>query len=360
MSRIRTFDQRDIPAVCSLRRKAFDRTTNLEQRDLERYYMELFFANPLATAEFPSFVAEDEDGQIAGFIGVLPRPMTFLGKPLVAAFATELMVSPERRGLIGIALMRKFFSGPQDLCLADAANGSARAIWERLRGEAVHAYCLDWHLPLQPWRQATSELMKGNASGRVRKWLLPAWRALDMVTTGSRSDAIAGPRTTANRLSEITTGQMTKLLPEFMSDRSLIPAYTESSLSWIVSQLALKSRFGRFKARMVRNADGREIGWFLYYVNRGGLSQVLQIVPAKGQWRAVIQALVADAASEGVVTLTGRLDPKHMAEFAAAGCTARFSPASFLVRSARMDLLSCINRGDAFISRVDGEWCVNS
>lgn len=360
MSRIRAFERCDIPAVCLLRRRVFGRTSIFNRQDLEEYYMELFFTNPMATAQLPSYIAEEEDGGLVGFIGVLARPMTFRGRPIMAAFATEFMVAPERRGLVGFALMRKFFAGSQDLSLADAANCSARAVWERLRGEAVHACCLDWHWPLQPWRQATSELMSGSASGRIRKWLLPALRVLDTMSIGTAAAFSQGQNCDANVLSDLTIEQMTRLLPQFMSDRELIPAYTDSSLFWLLGQFERKDRFGRLKMRMVQNPDGQDLGWFSYYVNRGGLSQVLQVVPKKGQWRAVMQALIADAASEGVVTLTGRLDPKHIADFAVAGCTARFAPASFLVQSSSQELLSCIHRGDMFISRIEGEWCVNS
>lgn len=360
MNKIRQFVPDDISAVCALRRRVFERTVHSEAGDLERYYHELFFKNPLVDAGFPSYVAEGPTGSVIGFIGVMQRPMSFRGQSLKMAIGTEFMVDPSHRGLVGLELMRRHLNGPQDLSFADSANHKARVVWEGLRGETARIYCLDWFLPLQKWRLATAGLIAGRVSRRLQHWLSPVCRVMDRLTEPATLLNQSEVAPNADDAIGVTAEKIARLFPGFSGGRSLVPVYSEPTVAWLIAQLAAKRRFGILRSRLVRDDSGRDIGWFIYFLNRGGVSQVLQIAAARGRAERVMQSLVADAIKEGVKTLTGRMDPVIMSELGAIGSTVKFAPAYALIHSRNPEVLACIHRGDAFLSRLEGEWCVNS
>src|SRR5882724_1865475 len=79
--RLRPFHPDDIPAIVALRRRAFrfgQRTTPVA---LAAYCEEIFCRNPWRDPDLPSLVYEDDEGVLAGFLGVVPRPMWYRGAP---------------------------------------------------------------------------------------------------------------------------------------------------------------------------------------------------------------------------------------------------------------------------------------
>lgn len=54
--------------------------------------------------------------------------------------------------------------------------------------------------------------------------------------------------------------------------------------------------------------------------------------------------------------ISGRVDPRFIADFSGAHCKCRLDGPWMLVHSRRAELREVIQRGDAFLTRLDGEW----
>jgi hypothetical protein len=360
MKRIRQFEPADILGVCALRRRVFRTTIHAEPGALEEHYRELFFGKPFSEAEFPSFVAEDSSGMLVGFIGVIPKPMICGGKELKLALATELMVDPSARGFTGIELMRRHLSGPQDLTYSDVTNAASRLISERLGGEVATLYCLDWHLPLQSWRHATIELMSGPVARQLRRLMYPVWRAADTLSRRTLFQNEKQAQIPEYREEPLSGARISALLPLICTDRPLFPLYSEDAANWALTQLTAKKHYGLLRARLILDEHGQAIGWYIYFANRGGTSQVVQIAARRRHLRVILSALIRDATNEGAVALAGRVDPPAIGELSALGCTFRHAPAFVLIHTMHPEVLATFRKGDAFLTRMEGEWCMNA
>ncbi len=355
MATIRIFAERDIPAVAALFGRVYPEHRWHSQVACEAYFREMLFNNPWRSLQLPSWVAE-EDGRITGFQAVVPRPMAFQGRMLRVAVSTQFMVDPDRRrSLTALQLLKACLSGPQDLTLADGANDEARRLCIGLGVSAPLLYSLHWTRPLRPARCALSLLEERST--------LPLPLALAARPVAALADAIA-VRLRPNRFLREKTGLteaaldpavMLAHLPEFLRGITLQPVYDARSLAWLLEQAARKTRHGRLRARSVWDG-GRLIGWYLYYPQAGGTGEVLQIAARDGSFEDVLQRLLADAWRHGAAAVRGRLDPRFVQPLSDRHCWLRREGTWTLVHSRHADVMAAIHRGDAFLSRLEGEW----
>ena len=299
----------------------------------------------------------EEDGRIAAFAGVVPRRMVFRGRPIRVAVGCQFMVDPNRRhGLTALQLVRAALSGPQDLFIADGANDQSRQIWTRLGGTAPLLYNLHWTRPLRPARFALSLLQQRRALHPV---LALAARPL-----GALADALAA-RLHPNRVNRddvplaedtLDVAAMLAHLPDVADGNALQPQYDARSLAWLLEQTARKARHGKLRARAVLEGGRRLIGWYLYYVLAGGVSEVLQLAARNGAFDRVLQRLLADAWRQGAAAVRGRLDPRHAQELSDRHCWFRREGTWTLIHTRHAELAAAIHQGNAFLSRLEGEW----
>ena len=87
MDRIRAFIEADIPQVVRLHETIVEpeAAARAGQPPSNGYFTQVFLDNPSRDEALPSLVYEDDDGQIVGFLGVVPRRMSMNGEPLKAA-----------------------------------------------------------------------------------------------------------------------------------------------------------------------------------------------------------------------------------------------------------------------------------
>jgi hypothetical protein len=98
------------------------------------------------------------------------------------------------------------------------------------------------------------------------------------------------------------------------------------------------------------------MGWYLYYLREGGVSEVVQLAARQDSFDRVLRQLLADAWRLGAAAVHGRLDPRFANELSHRHCWLRMEPPWTLVHSRNADLLAAIRQGDAFLSRLEGEW----
>jgi hypothetical protein len=356
-SRIRPLVEDDLPAIAALRLATFRFSRRRDPAELVRYLRSVFFENPWRDESLPSLVYES-GGRVGGFVGIIPRPMVFQGKPLRVVVSTQFMVDPSLRGAAGIELVRRLFAGPQELTLADAAPDAARRIWTGLGGEVAAPYSLFWTRVLRPGRFAMVELGDRLAARALRWGLRPVMNVGDAVLTRLRRDSDpgrGGPR--GGSVESLDPAVLESEAPAVFGRSALHPAYRAGPYGWLLERTREGQRSGPLRAWLVRDDQGRAAGWFVYYEERGGILRVMQLAagPAPDHASLVMRHLLAHARSIGALAARGQLVPPLLPQLAAAGCTFRRRGPWVLVHSRRAEVRHAIARGDAWISALDGE-----
>lgn len=350
MAVVRPLAPGDIPAVAHLFARVYPYARWASQADCEAYFQQVFFANPWADPGLPSWVAM-EGSSAVGFIGVMPRPMRLRGMPVQAAVVTQLMVDQEKRcGVVAAQLLRKALAGPQTLTISDGANETSRRMWEALGGLTSTLYSLQWRRLLRP---AQSTLRRASsAHGRAAALLATPVAVLADVCNAyyralqRRSELIEEPLDAAGLL-EGLRGTVRRV--------ALSPDYDIDSLDWLLAQVRAKRRHGELQAHRLRLQNGTVAGWFLYYLN-GAASKVLQLHAREDAERAVLDHLFNHAWRRGAAAIEGRMEPRLARVLGQRHCLFHTSSVYSLIHSRDAALLSAFAQGDAFFSRLEGEW----
>jgi len=350
MAGVRPLATGDIPAVAQLFARVYPRTHWNSPAECEAYFHQLFFANPWLDQRLPSWVAM-EGARAVGFIGVVPRPMRLRGRPLQAAVVTQLMVEQDgRHGMIAAQLLRKALAGPQALTISDGANETSRKMWEALGGLTSALYSLQWRRLLRP---AQSALQRASS---------PHGRAAALLATpvAVLADAYAAHHRALRRPSGLIEEPLDGAALLDGLDRAaqrvaLSPRYDPASLDWLLGQARAKRRHGELNARLLREPGGAIAGWFLYYAN-AATSKVLQLHAHDGAEQAVLDHLFQHAWRRGATVIEGRMEPRLAHVLGQRHCLFQSTNAFALIQSRDAETLGALARGDAFFSRLEGEW----
>ena len=330
----------------------------LSSAALPAYFEEIFFRNPWYDEAIPSLVYQETDGKIIGFLGVVPRQMLFLDRPVRVAVSFHFMVEPESRSsMAGVKLLRAFFAGPQDLSLTDGAGQVGRRIWEGVGGATAWAYSLLWTRILRPARHAVDLLGRRKAFSPFAHALSPLCTLADAAGRRAlpRYFPDAQPQCTEEDLDVET---LMRYLPQFSKIAALKPVYDEYSLRWLLKHAEQMRLFGDFKTALVRDYSRKVIGWFMYYLKPGGVGTVFQFVARRGAINEILDSLFNHAWRSGASSITGRLYPRYMQELSDRRCYFHRDGAWVLVHSNNDELLDVIQRGDAFLTGLEGESCL--
>lgn len=353
---IRVFTGDDVPAAAALFARVYPEHRWHSQDACESYFREMLFENPWCDPEIPSWVAE-EHGRLCGFYAVMPRRMLLRGRPIRVAVGCQFMIAPENRNsLAALQLTKACISGPQDLTLADGASTQARRMWVAIGGIAPLLYSLHWTRLLRPARHALSLLEgRGVIARPVALAARPLSAMVDALFTrlppnrflleqGDLAQDALDPATILAHFSEVAGGS------------ALQPDYDAASLSWLLNQAARKKRHGALRSHSVLGAKRQLIGWYLYYLNAGGAGEVVQITARDGCFDRVLQQLMTDARDNGATALHGRVEPRFVQELSNRYCWLRQEGPWTLIHSRHAEIVAAIEQGDAFLSRLEGEW----
>ena len=145
-------------------------------------------------------------------------------------------------------------------------------------------------------------------------------------------------------------------LPAALRGCALQPEYDADSLAWLLEQAARKTSHGRLRARLVRDGAARPVGWYLHYLRKGAVSEVLQLTGLNGSFGLVLERLLADAWRHGALAVHGRLEPRYVQELSARQCWMRADGTWTLAHSRDPGVMEAIHQGQAWLSRLEGEW----
>jgi len=355
MPRIREFERQDIAKVAELWMRAFGQQDLSVADNLESYFDQVFFSNPWHRDELPSLIYEDGQRRVAGFVGVVPRTMKFLGTPVQVAVASQLVVDRSRPSpFTPIQMLRRLFDGPQDLTFSDGANELARKMWEAAGGSVAMLYSPVWTRILRPAQYVMSLCEEQKFLYPMMRACLPLGWAVDAAAVRIQRSPYWVPEQMGQQ-EEPSDETLLCSLRRFSCDRALQPDYDLSSFQWLLERAAEQRMHGRLQRAIVRDENGEICGWYLYYVKPRGVSQVLQLGAKPRAIGNVLNHLFFHARRQGAVAVSGQVEPRFALETNRQHCSFSW-PGGVLVHSRNKEILDAIHRGDAFLTRLDGEW----
>jgi hypothetical protein len=377
LSSIRPLDPDDIPDVADL----FERVVRSGSRaspDLVSYFERTCLGHPWVDPEIPSLVYLDGEGKIVGFLGSHVRRLRLDGNEIRLACSGQLVVEPEaRHGAAGALLTRRYLGGPQDLTITDGATGQIRRMWDRLGGETAGITSLAWTRVFRPWRFAARYLVgvlekrrvpADRRDGLVHPGTGPRWayllvRALSPVLSllDAITAAVAGRILRPRAPDAVTAEQLTpraviEQMRSLAQSLRLHPDYDEAFLTWLFDELASSTKRGRLVASLIRNRESGVLGWYVYYLKPGGISQVLQVALFdRDDAREVLDHLFHHASENRSTALRGRVEPRLVEPLSRRWCILRHSGEA-LVHSQRADVLAALASREAMLTMLEGEW----
>ena len=355
MELIRTFRFEDTQPVAQLFQKVFRHTTSPAPTSLTSYFADIYLNNPWRDDEINSLVYE-RDGIILGFLGAIPFPMKINGKLIRAAIGGNYMIDPEYPNpLAGIKILKTLLSGPQDVTYSDTATATARNIWNGLGSSSIQLYSMQWLKIFRPLQFGLVMSLRNSSLSSLISLVRPFTHVVDYSLS-------AIPRSPFHlkkinlEAEELTLDTFIDAIKQFSARDSLKPAYTKDSLAWLLTRSEEKKEYGPLKKIVLLNSFREIQGWYLYYPNVGQLGHVLQLGAKRQTVDAVLSHLFADAHHEGSTALAGRIEPKFIQEFSSHQCIFTHRNSSLVVYSKNEDIVNALYRGDAFFSRLEGEW----
>ena len=351
VSLVRPFAPGDIPRVAELHESVLAASRHLSMENRRRYFGKVFLENPWYDDTLPSLVAEGEHGRIVGFLGVLPRRMSWNGRSIKVAIVSQYMVEPSYRGLTGLLLLKTFLAGPQDLSMTDGASHESVKIWKAVGGTDSPLHSIHWTRPLRPMRYGLS-LVSPHVP--LAAAAAPFCAVLDAVATRLPRSPLR-PTTSASG-EALTVDAIVDYSQQFLQGAALRPEYDRGSLKWLLEMADQKVSSGELRKVLVRNADAEIIGWYLYYLRPGGNSEVLHIAGRRDHLGEVLDHLFHGAWRDGASAVSGRLEPRFFDDLRGRHCLFHGRGSPVLVHSRQRELVDAVQCGNAFVSRLDGEW----
>jgi hypothetical protein len=344
----------DFPSVAELHHRIFSLPGPLTQSlraAYRRYFREVYFENPWRDPRVGPLVCE-EQGRIAGFLGVIPRPMTLDGKPVVAAVTSQFIADPASRNLAGVRLMKACLEGPQDLTFADESRETARRMWEKLGGKSVLCHSVHWLAALRPAQLTVSTAPR---LGPLAAGAAPFAWLVDRVAPHLPRSPYARPKTSGLRGRNLDAAALAALLPANRS--ALMPTYTAQSLDWVLRRIeSLRSLHGPLRAVGLETPEGKPAGCYLYHRKPQGVSRVVFVWAEPDHQDAVLAHLFADAWESGCLALGGPVPPRMLHAVSRLRCMFDDRPKWFLAHSRNPRILEAICGGDDSLSNMEGEW----
>jgi hypothetical protein len=268
------------------------------------------------------------------------------------------MVDPDCRGLVGIQLIRAFLNGAQDVTISDVVNDSGYRVWKGLGGHPVRLFNLFWVRALRPTRHAIGEFGQGSAARGVRLALRPFVNGIDALAARWRASPYRVSPSEV-RAEPLDPEEIVRALPDTLGPLSFHPDYDEQAFRWLLDRVAEKHGADALERVQLRGGAGEIVGWYLYLSNPGGLGQVVQVAARPGRGGEVLDHLFYHAWRNGLIALAGRMEPALAGDLVSRRCAFDRQGPWFLACARRPEILHAIERGDAFHSRLEGEWWMN-
>lgn len=343
---IRALDRDDIPAVARLVEQGFPDAPPAAE-GMEAFLTDVALDHPWFEPELPSLVGLDDDGRVVGFMACHARRLRLGERTVRAACCSHLVVDPSLPpSALGPRILARFMSGPQELSYSDTAIDVISRMWRAAGGEVDHTRSLVWTRTLRPQAWAGRILAGRLGPRRLASGLAPV-RPLPMTLARPPAEERLDTVPLTPEALVANTDAVAGWLP-------VRTAWDEPFARWLLAAVERRVGRGRLVARVVSRGP-TVVGWYVYAQGPAGQGLVLQVGARRREVDAVVGELFAGARDDGMIVLTGRLEPHLLEALRVRGCAVGFGDRSVL-HSRDERLLGEIRGSGALLSRLDGEW----
>jgi len=354
MTRLRALERDDLPHVAALFERVMRSGSPVSSAEVVSFFERTLLDHPWADADIPSLVATDDGGEITGFLGSHVRRMRFDGRLIRAAYVGHWMSAPEtRKRAVGVLLLRKYMRGQQDLTLTDTAGEETRRMWEGLGGETLHLADVGWTRVFRPWHLAGDRLRNRSNRGVGTPRDRPVSSLLDSVTVRLGRKILEPERSTLTA-ETLTAEGLVEQLPAVTAGLRLYPDYDAGYLQWLFRELDRATHHGSLVRYLVRDGD-RVLGWYVYFLQPGSVSRVLQVAASDKDVDPVLDHLFDHAYRGGAAALDGRVEPRLLEPLSRRHCILRYIGGA-MMHSRGPELLGAMVSRHTLLTRMDGEW----
>jgi hypothetical protein len=243
--------------------------------------------------------------------------------------------------------------------MTDTANHVTQQLWSRLGGSTASLHSIHWSRPLRPAHYAAyavSRLGRGSLCEAFVLGAKPICKIVDAIAARIPSNPFR-QRPSLITEEELTVETLLACMRDFSGPGLLRPEYDRDSVKWLLDFMSRMNACGSLRKVLLRNREGKIVGWYLYCLKRGGIGEVVQVGASHSSVNAVLDHLSYDAWTHGAIALHGRLDSHLLQESLGRVCF-YFLGNRLLVHSRNPELARHIQAGNAFLTRLDGEWCL--
>jgi len=305
----------------------------------------------------------EHDGEISGFLGVVPRDIAYGTVNGRAAIACKFMVSSRRRSsMAALKLLKEHFAGPQVISIADAANESGRSIWTALGAETIPLYSFTWNKLLRsmPVNRLVKRIGRLPGLSRISRTIMPLVDKIDNLLNKDPYFRRRDLPMTEILVRDLTASEIA-VLGENFSGRLLTFNYIMKSLVWLFDHA--KPEYGAeagLCAKGVYDRNENLVGLFVYFISGARSARVLHLTSAAGRNSEVFDALIRNAWQDVAKSIGGRMNPELNISFGGIR-DLRFmhSRRWTVVHSENPLLLSAIRQGTLVMSQLECEWSSN-
>jgi hypothetical protein len=270
-------------------------------------------------------------------------------------------VHPDARTSFAVAhIIKAYTSGRFDLCQSDSSNDMGRKLLERLGFRTVPAMNIHWSRPLRPAQYAAHYTSRatGAMSDAFNFVAKPFCSLLDKL---GETLPIGPFRLAKSSLhgEPLDLETHLKCLSDFRNGYALWAEYDSDSLKWLLDFMSRRSERGTLRKILVRDDQQKIVGWYLYYVNPGGIGEVVQIGGDPKFTKDLLDHLFYDAWERGIIALHGVVDLRRVPEFSDKNCMFTCRGGWACSQSRIPEVLDVLESGETFLTRLDGEWCLD-
>jgi hypothetical protein len=359
---VRALVEGDIPQIAGLYWNYMRLRKGPPPAALVSLFHELYFESPFTSDDFASLVYDVPDHGIVGFLGGSVRQMSVCGRPIRVMFGGNLVVHPDyRSGLVAPRIVNTFRSNNYDLAMVDSANNISKQILQRLGYAVIPALNIHWRRPLSPVQYGIYGVAVSASSsllGIMAHVAQPLCRVADAVASRIPANPF---RQREPRLqgTELDLETLLNCMVQFRKGYSIYPEYSLESLGWLMNWMKRQTFRGTLRKIVLRDRSQKIVGWYIYYAKPGAIGEVVQIGGYPNITKDILDHLFCDAQQQGVIGLHGVVDSRRIPDFSDKGCFFTCRGGWSFAYSPNPEVMQMLERGDAFLSRLDGEWCLD-
>jgi hypothetical protein len=357
MEEIQIFGEEHVEEAANLYLKAARGQNRPAPSDLRDQIRETYLCNPWILPEIPSLVYM-ERGKVVGFLGVIPRPMEFRGRPIWAATMSMWLVDRQfHRGLAGMKLLHHLIKGPQDFTFVDGASNEASSVFVALGARVSFLYSFNWVRILRPFQTGRSLFDRaGGVLPRLKRIFGLVTAPMDFLVSKAPVEMFRRPSSSFSS-KPASAEELLACLEQERGREALQPAYTMPSFGWLIAQARKGSGRGQLRAMTVHSPDGALSGHFIYHLKPERPALVLQVASIRRhQFTDVLLTLFADAWDQGACAVKGQAIPRFLTSLTEQHCLFRQPYACVIGHSKNPEIMSAFETADAALSRLDAGW----